>query len=357
MVKIIISCASLQGGGAERVLSILSPVLLEHYDEVQYVMWYEAPLFYDIHKGIKLVSIEKEVGSKNTFRRMMWFRRYIKREKPNLILSFSAPFNMLTLASLLGTSSKVIACERVDPRAFRWGKHLEILRNLLYYKAEGILAQTQMSKEYFGGRLLRKTDVIFNPVTMNPEIVGAAVRTNKFDLIVSAARLAKQKRQDMLIECFARFKKTHPSYKLVIYGEGPERNNLIKISEELGVKDCVSLPGNVKDLWNKILPAKMFVMTSSFEGMSNSMIEAMCLGIPTISTKVSGATDLIKHKENGLLIDLDDKETLYEYMCRIADDNLYASKLGRNGAELYQLLDVESISKHWIQYIDSKIGK
>lgn len=355
MSKIFFTCASLQSGGAERVLSVLSPKLVEHYEEVQYILWYEAPVFYTIDRRVKLVSIEKESGSKSTSKRMKWFRKYIKEQKPDLILSFSAPFNMLTLASLLFTGNKVIACERVDPRSFRWGKLLEFFRNLLYYTADGILTQTQLSKDYFKGNLYKKTDIIFNPITMGADIVGSAVYTPKQKIIVTAARLAKQKRQDLLIACFAKFKIRYPEYRLIIYGEGSEKDRLLALAENLEVSGNISMIGNVMDLWERIKSANMFVMTSLFEGMSNSMIEAMCLGIPTISTKVSGATDLIKNDENGLLIEVDDEEALYDSMVKIADDDAFAKTLGINASKLYDYLNVESISAQWIKYIDRKL--
>lgn len=355
MTRIIFTCSSLTSGGAERVLSVLSQALSDTYDEVEYVMWGRADVFYNIDNRVKLTSIEHECGSSNILKKIIWFRKYIDRKRPNLILSFSAPFNMLTLASLLFSKHKVIACERVDPRSFRWGKPLEIIRNILYNKAAGILTQTQMSKEYFRGKLYQKTDIIFNPITMDKDDIGSALTSLKNNTIVTAGRLVKQKRHDLLIRSFSRFEKEHAGYKLIIYGEGPERNNIETLVKTLHLEGVVELPGNTKDLWNKIKSAKMFIMTSSFEGMSNSMIEAMCLGIPTISTKVSGATDLINHNNNGILIDIDDEESAYKAMCKIADNQSFSDKLSINGSNIYNELRVENISKQWIKYINDRI--
>ena len=82
MSKLIVSCATLAAGGAERVLSILSQPLADRYDTVIYVMWVDAPIFYDIDKRVKKICIEREVGSKSDIKKMLWFRRFIK----NLII-------------------------------------------------------------------------------------------------------------------------------------------------------------------------------------------------------------------------------------------------------------------------------
>ncbi len=353
--KVFFFCASLQAGGAERVLSVLSAPLAEHYDEVQYLMWYDAPIFYEIDKRVKVVSVERESTNKGAMSKMVWLRRYILNEAPNIIISFSAPFNMIVLTSLLLTKKKVIAAERVDPRSFRWGKHLEILRNVLYRRADGILAQTEYSKSYFTGKLRSKTSIIYNPIMMPKTMVGAAIKSSKQNIIVSAARLEKQKRFDLLIETFAEFKKTHPDYLLYIYGKGSQKEGLLNIVQKYDIEGSVEFPGVVNDLWDRIKSARMFVMTSLFEGMSNSLIEAMCLGLPCISTKVSGAVDLIKSGENGILIDIDDKKELLAAMNKMADNPKEAEEIAKQATLLYEELNVIKIAEQWLNYIDKQI--
>lgn len=357
MSKLFITCCSLCAGGAERVLSVLSKPLAEHYDEVQYIMWYDKPVFYDFDPKVKIISVEKHVGKWNVLKCMQWFRKYINHEQPDLVLSMSAPFNMLTLGSLLFSHHKIVVAERVDPRSFHWGKHLEIARNILYKKATGILAQTEYSKSYFKKDLYKKTDVIFNPIIMSSDLIGSALGTKKNHTIATAGRLTYQKRHDLLIKVFAKFHKSHPEYKLIIYGEGQERENLESLIVELDVKNAVALPGATKNLWQELTTANMFIMTSLFEGMSNSLIEAMCLGLPCISTKVSGAIDLIKSDQNGILIDINDESALYDAMIKIAENKDFAYKLANNATKLYDILNVETISNQWIDYIDRMIKK
>lgn len=353
----MIFCSALQAGGAERVLSVLSTPLADHYEQVIYLMWKDAPVFYGIDSRVKLVSVERESGGGHYVKRLWWMRRYIQKEQPDLVLSFSAPFNMLALMTLLGTRQRIVVAERVDPRSFRWGRIRKWARIVLYHVADGILTQTPSGRSFFKGALLKKTSVIYNPVLIPEILVGAAVKTVKKPMIVSVGRLVKQKQLLDLIRAFAQFYQTHPSYSLVIYGDGPELPNLQSCAAELGVEQAVHFSGTVSNVWEQLLSAEMFVMSSRFEGMSNALIEAMCLGIPSISTKVSGAIDLIEHGQNGFLVDMGDVEKIYYYMDLLASDRDLATKLGKQASFLYADLAVDVIAKQWISYLDGYILK
>ena len=149
------------------------------------------------------------------------------------------------------------------------------------------------------------------------------------------------------------FSKNHPDYTLTIYGNGPQGEELKKLAEVLGVGDKVSIPGASKNIHEDILDAEMMCLVSQREGMSNAMIEAMCLGLPCICTKVSGAIDLIKDGENGLLVDIGDIDGLVERMNFIADNPEKANEIGQKASELYKILNKENINKGWIDFLKS----
>ncbi len=360
MSKIIVNTGTLSAGGAERVLSILSKPLADAFDEVHYVMWLDAKypdIFYDIDPRVKIVRLSKESGATNILQQMIWFRRYIKREHPDVVLSFMVMVCFTVTIALLLTGINQVVAERNDPNFFR-PKWLRRLINWSYLSSDvkGIIMQTEKNKIFFSnGRLLRKTTVIYNPIDIDDTYVGAAVKHKKEDVIVSVGRLTNQKQQWVLIEAFALFHKTHPSYKLVIYGEGEKRKDLEEQVVLLKMKESVILPGRSKQVIRDILPAKMFVTTSLYEGMSNALIEAMCVGLPCISTSVSGATDLINDGKNGFLVDEGDVKKVFEKMLFIADHSEEANTLGCNASQAYHLLSSEVISGEWVNYLKSMI--
>lgn len=353
MSKIIVSGATLAAGGAERVLSVLSTPLADRYDTVIYVMWLDVPIFYDTDKRVRKVCIEKEVGSKSNIKKMLWFRKFIKKEHPDVLLSFLEPFNIRVLLSTMGLGIKTCVAERNDPHGVNKYWIIDQFEKLVYRLADKILVQTETIKKFFDGALAERTAVIYNPVNLQEEMVGRALKVEKKKRIVSVARLTPQKNNDVLIKAFAKFSENHPDYTLTIYGIGELGEELKYLAESLGIGDKVSMPGASKTIHEDILDAETMCLVSSREGMSNSMIESMCLGLPCICTKVSGAIDLIKDGENGLLVDIGDVDGLVERMNFIADNTGKAKEIGINASKLYKLLNKDRICKEWHDVLEN----
>lgn len=356
MTKLLVSLASLGTGGAERVLSILSKPLADNFDEVLYVMWEGGDVFYNIDQRVKLMSLVDSPQKRKRLLQMKAFRDLVKKENPDLILSFLTPYNMLVLLSTIGIKRKIIVAERTDPkRLLPGGKPMLWFRDFLYRFSDGILTQTEYAKSCYKGGLNKKTTVLYNPVKMSEELIGCAQKSKKAHLFVSAGRLEAIKDQTMMINAFNQFLKNHPDYHLVIYGEGPMKGALEKQIKDLHLTESVSLPGRTNDVWSKMINAECFLLTSINEGLSNAMIEAMCLGLPVISTKVAGTSDFIIDGENGFVVDVKDIDAMTERMNRIADSPGLSIKMGDKAKNIYADLNMEVISQKWVDYLQNKI--
>ena len=355
--RIVVSCATMGAGGAERVLSILSYVLADHYSEVIYVTWIDIPDFYEVDKRVLRICIEKECGSGFLLKKMCWFRKYVMRIHPSIVLSFLEPYNVTICLSLSFTDILLVVANRNDPRKI-WGDFIhKHIRAIAYKRANGVLSQTPSNMQYFKGSLLKKSHVIYNPLFLPEIYVGKALTVEKENLIVSVARLDYQKNLNMLIEAFSIFHITHNRYKLVIYGEGSYRRELEATIDRLGLRDSIFLPGSVKNVWDRILSAKCFVLSSWFEGMPNSLFEAMSLGLPCISTKVSGAIDFIESGKNGILVDINNHNMLANALTNIIDNVDFAYDIGKKASEIYNILRQDKICSQWINYLDAIMFK
>ena len=352
MSKLLVSCGTLMAGGAERVLSVLSNSFSDYFDEVTYLTWIDAPDFYPLDNRIKRICVERECHSKSIFKKIIWFRKHIKNNDYSSILSFLEPFNVLICLALTGICIPIIVADRNDPR-WVWNSFFQRkLRLIAYKRAKRIVCQTENNQSYYSGEYLNKATVIYNPIFLPEDYKGKALLTPKEHRFVSVARLDEQKNLSMMISAFATFHDKFENYTLTIYGEGPCRKALDDLIRKNKLEDCVLLPGAKQNVWDLILNAECFILSSWYEGMPNALFEAMCLGLPCVATRVSGAKDLIKSGSNGLLVDLNDIQSMANALNTIAEDKQMRTELGENAVKIYDLLQLTTISDKWINLFE-----
>ena len=164
----------------------------------------------------------------------------------------------------------------------------------------------------------------------------------------------------MLIKAFSVFRNEFSDYCIDIYGnivsqEGEDHlTELLNLIDELGLTDCVKINNARKDIHEVVKDATMFISTSDFEGLSNTMIEAMALGLPCICTDCDGggAREYIEDGINGLLIPKDNESALIEAMKKFANDRDFAEKCGKNAAAVREKLEINNIISQWQNVID-----
>jgi GalNAc-alpha-(1->4)-GalNAc-alpha-(1->3)-diNAcBac-PP-undecaprenol alpha-1,4-N-acetyl-D-galactosaminyltransferase len=354
-MKIQICIGTLTAGGAERVVSILSREFVEQGHEVEILLYYDRPIHYDIDSRVKITIEESYIkksyfSKRNTLSHMIWHRRYVKKEKPDVIISFLAPFNMVNIVAMAGLKIPLIVADRNDPSRVPEKRVIRLLRDFLYRFANGIVLQSENNRRYFPPSVREKSVVIYNPIDLG-KYAGAAINTNKEKNIVFVGRIIKQKNPLMLLEAFSNISKDFPEYKLIYYGEGDMRDTVFERAKELDLENKVYLPGAVKNVFKYIYRDSLYVMTSEYEGMPNALLEAMCIGLPVISTKVSGATDVINNGENGMLIDCGSVYQLTKAMQKMLSDQYLRERSASEATKLTEKLSISEISNCWMTFI------
>lgn len=352
--KIAIVCGALSSGGAERVLSVLSSPLADEFD-ITLFTWRKKPVFYEYDSRIRIIDLPSISRYDNHISKGWALRRWVKQNNPNLVVSFLRQFNLLVLTSLLSLNIPKIVAERNDPRFTPGGWPVSKYTSLIYRTASGILCQTESIRNYFKGKLATRSHIIYNPVKLPKIMIGKAIKTPKRDRIVIVGRLHPQKNHKLAIDAFSIFLKKHPSYTLSIYGEGSLKNEIQSYIDSLNLSNSIILEGAVCDVMTRILDARIFLMTSDFEGMPNALIEAMCLGLPCVSTPVSGAVDLIVDGKNGAIVK-DDANEIAEVLNNLVEGKNNLVNIAINATKLYDSLKTEKISKEWIDYFNSVIS-
>lgn len=286
-------------GGAERVISILANYYALQGYKVDIIVLLANKVEYELDEKVNIVDLSS--NKNRVISILSWLREirnYIKKEKPYKIISFIGRINLLVLCACLGLKVDIYCSERNDPLYDGRNKLLVKLIELFYLtkNCKKIIFQTRYIQNCFSKDVKDKSVIIYNPIEVNIK------RKSPINKIVTAGRLAEQKNQILLIEAFKDIARKYPDYKLYIYGEGPLREDLSNKIQELHLESKVFLPGNIDNIHEKISDAKMFILPSKYEGLSNALLEAMVMGIPCISTKVSGIEEIIKNGENGLLV-------------------------------------------------------
>ena len=172
----------------------------------------------------------------------------------------------------------------------------------------------------------------------------------------NATQRKYKENQVLLIDAFNLVCKKHQDIVLKIYGEGSLKNKLQNKIHELGLNDKVLLMGAKQDVLEWIKESYCFVLTSDFEGLPNSLIEAMSMGIPCISTDCSpgGARQLLGD-DRGLIVPCGDKERLAEAINMYLENKDVAMKYGEVAFELRKEIDCNKVAKEWIRLIEKVI--
>lgn len=225
-------------------------------------------------------------------------------------------------------------------------------------KAKACVFQTYGTLEYYKAFAPKKCYVIRNPVCVQykESFVGEREKS-----IVNFCRFDPLKNLKLLIDSFELLLHSHPEYKLLIYGialldsDLEHKQEIMQYIKNRKLNDKVHILSPVMDIHSKIVKCAMYVSSSNFEGLSNSMLEAMALGLPCVCTDCFGgsAREMIQDGENGLLVPVNDPEAMCRAMKRMIEEPELAKKCGENASKIRQELSVERIINQWIEVIKS----
>lgn len=347
-MKVIFLTAGMAGGGTERVIAVLANYLINKDYQVDIVMTSRDDVDYELDSRIKLQALSGRTGGsiKKRLERVKSLRRVMKENPQATILSFGTETNCFALLAGLGMRKKLIISERNDPNQCAY----KPLRNLLYSFADKLVFQTKDAVLCFSQKVQKKGVVIPNPISDNLPQPFTGIRSKD---IVAVGRMQPQKNHKLLLDAFALFHKTHQEYRLVIYGKGELQPELEKQAKELGIAKNVVFAGFATDVLQKISDSAMYVLSSDYEGISNSLLEAMGVGLPVISTDcpIGGSAMLIESGVNGLLVPMKDAKGLADAMARIADDEELARKIASEAVKVKEKYSTENICKEWEEVV------
>ena len=352
-MKILVVVPSLHDGGAERVVSELTKEWAKDHEVVVALFDGSSPVY---ETGGRIVdlglpgSMRATKKTRNAVLRPLRLGRVLRRERPDRIVSFmeGANFPAIVATVLTGYLDRLYVSVHCNPAMNPLVYRVPAPR--LYRLPAGVVAVSEGVKRGLESMNVpsARISVIPNPVA-GPEARafehGPSPLADRF--VLGAGRLAREKGFDRLVAAFAALGRR--DVRLVILGEGTERESLVRLTRQLGVDDLVHLPGRVADIGRWYRYAACCVLSSRHEGWPNVLGEAMVHGCPVVSFDCPyGPSEMIEDGENGLLVADGDVEALTAAIARVLGDAALRRRLAAGGMEWAKQFEVETIAARWL---------
>lgn len=355
-MKIMFYINSIRYGGAERVISNLATVLSERENECIVVTSFQDENEYLLGDKVRRISLFKEKLRCSFLKRNLMLinslRNCLKEETPDILISFMAEPNFRAIIASLGLKNKTLISIRNDPNKEYPNVYTRIFSKVLFCVSDGIVFQTEESKKWFPKAIQKKSKIILNQV--DQDCFNIIYNGERRD-IVTAGRLVPQKNHKMLINAFASIS-NQVKDNLIIYGEGELRNELETLITNLHMEDRILLPGLISNVPDTIKSAKLFVLSSDYEGMPNSLMEAMALGLPCISTDCpcGGPRELFGEALSEQLVPVGKESELANAILKVLHGP--KNELEVKFRERSQLFFPERVYMDWENYIQTVVN-
>lgn len=333
--RVLFVIASLDGGGAERVLSIN----LRHLDRSRFEPGLCLAL--DVRKYVIPSDVPVWVLLQHVWqvpRFVVGLARLLNSWRPDILCShlhFVNPLVGLAIGLSAWTGYWFPRFHNDQAKLFFGGARP--LYRMLFKKAHKALAVSHGVRRSCV-QVFRfsedKVVAIHNPVDFD-RIDSSRDKTlttgPSIPTVVNVSRLRKHKGHATLLLAFAKMRRNVQA-RLVILGTGPMRRRLERLAKQLGIDGAVAFKGFVDDPFGLLRRSQAFVLSSTREGLPNSLIEAMACGLPCVSTRCCyGPEEIIEDGKSGLLADVGDSEAMAAAMTRLLTDEPFARRLAEAG--------------------------
>ncbi|MDC0060003.1 glycosyltransferase [bacterium] len=260
-----------------------------------------------IKKNIKFIIVENKknykilnrlvTSVKSIFLLVNLFKKI--DNKDSIVISFQSHILPIIFSRIFGRKIVIRNSEDIID-ATKYADHkfsailIFLLKLFFYNLSSGVITNSNKAKSSLDKIIFnKKTQLIYNPYLK--EVLNKK-NDKRNNLILSVGRLCKQKNQTIAIKAFAIFLKKFPNYKLVLIGHGNDYKKLKDLCLSLNIIESIIFKGWVSDPKKYYLKSKILIFPSLYEGLPNTLIEAVNYDLPCISSKCSGASDILTEK-------------------------------------------------------------
>ena len=363
-MKLVFLLTALDYSGGPKMMAWLANQFAKLGHEVSIIAVYSKEIGQPLDESINFFSLNVEKSKSRFIRNTIEMIRVqkdvstlINSIHPDVVIGFlySVDYFFTLFNKMKRKSTKVILSQRLDP--FQEKGISGFIKKRIIAMADGVVFQSQGAQSYYKASI-KNSVVISNPVTTKTMSFQTAVRkfSERADIIVVPARLnIKQKRQDVMINAFADVIINHPEARLVLLGDGPDKELLERQINEKGLDGFASIHAAVSTAEAYVKDCKIMCLSSDFEGMPNALIESLAIGINVISTDFSpgAAKDLIQNGVNGFIVPCGDHKAVADRIVWYLDHPSESDRMANKAKQISTVQSEESIFKRWNDFISS----
>ena len=350
--NMIIVTGSLGTGGLERIVANVANHYANKGWKVRVLLLLDSDVFHKLHQSIEVYSfLDRPILKNKVFYILPWInfiKKHIKEHDPCLIVAMTFKIGSLVRIACKNKDVRIIVREISDPNTR--SKLSNAITDYFVENCSGIIFQTNWERICHSKKCQKIGRVIVNPV----KIPVPAVETKRKVIVTMGRLLLKQKRQDILIKGFSIFHKKHPEYKLEIYGKGEDELVIKEMVEKENLTNSILFMGACPDVHERIKDASVFVITSAFEGLSNALLEAWLMGIPSISSNWNGADEIITNGYNGLIFEKENPEELARKICFYVENPEIAVEHASRAILMRSKYEIDNVMLQWEELLENK---
>ena len=342
-LKVMLLVPTLDQSGAEKQLVLLACRLPpDEFDVHVVALTRSGPLAKELaDHGVRLTVLGKKWKfDPFTFWRL---RKLIQSEQPDILhtwLFAANAYARLIVGRRMSHRPKIVVSERcVDVWKSGWQLWLD---QKLIGRTDRLIGNSHAVAEFYRsiGYLADIVRVIHNGISI-PEIFKADREALLAELEIPVGspvigfigRMARQKRGEDIVFAMALVAILRPDAHLLMIGEGPERDKLMKFARDIGIDNLVRFTGHRADAAKLLSVMDVFWLASDFEGLSNSLMEAMAAGVPCIASDIPPNRELVVDGETGFLVRVGDRVGFQQFTDRLLSDAELARRMGDAGRE------------------------
>ena len=354
MKNICITINSLNRGGAEKQCLLLAKALKGRH-KVTVVILSDRPVHKPHISFIKKERIEHLFLPSNALKKSVSFIRFLKENKIEIVFSFlptdslfSAVCGKLAGVPYVFGGIRNSYMARTKFIGLKWANN-----SILNYTIANNFAAYRAALAY---GFKKKVFVISNGIEIK-QVPERLENDNKIISIISLGRLVKQKEYNTGLKSMVRLKEILGDtigFKYTIVGQGPDESEIRNSIKDFGLGDHVELIVSPGDIYGLLLSADIYLCTSSFEGVSNAIMEAMNCSLPIVATDAGDNARLAVHNKNGFVNEIDDIEKISEHLSKLILSSSLRSKMGRASFDhLVTNFSYEAFKKNYLNLIEN----